>query len=177
MTRLKISRRDTFSEKVRRAMKSGFYEYKGAIEGPNKAHLHALGKYKSFWQSVHSDITCFPCLHSGGQIFLPCNHALCELCYRNLGSPNSDPSNLRTSSDPISCTVCPLCGEKWDDFAVRLARPTAGGIALALDGGGVRGLIALHMLTRLYQRINLALPLHCLFELVVGTSTGKQRLN
>ncbi|KAM0714688.1 hypothetical protein Q7P37_009705 [Cladosporium fusiforme] len=44
------------------------------------------------------------------------------------------------------------------------------GSILSLDGGGVKGLIQLVMLSMLEQEIGLDLPLRCFFDLIVGTS-------
>ncbi|KAK5014624.1 hypothetical protein LTR16_003766 [Cryomyces antarcticus] len=61
------------------------------------------------------------------------------------------------------------------DKEARLIRrkPLCAGLRiLTLDGGGIRGIIELALPDKLEDRIGLDLPLHDLFDLIVGISTG-----
>lgn len=47
---------------------------------------------------------------------------------------------------------------------------------LSLDGGGVRGVAELEILRRLETEIGLNVPITDFFDLIVGTSIGKQQI-
>lgn len=75
-------------------------------------------------------------------------------------------------------TECVLCSSRenkvgtWP-YSVEY-RPDLSGIRLlSLDGGGVRGIIQLSILKRLEALIDLEMPFGELFDMMVGTSTGK----
>jgi len=156
--------------RLKHQMQESMIQYENASDGPNKAHLHALRGHSSYWKNIFPSKTCFGCLEAPCEIFLPCRHALCELCYRNLGSPIAQ-SQL-SYSGPISCTACPFCGVTWGSFEVILPPPTAGARVLSLDGGGIRGICELVVLQDLQKTIDLPIPFHCFFDQMLGTSIG-----
>lgn len=44
---------------------------------------------------------------------------------------------------------------------------------LAIDGGGVRGIISLELLRRLESSLDVPIPVWDFFDLIVGTSAGQ----
>jgi len=95
--------------RLKHQMQESMNQYENASDEPNKAHLGGLIRHSSYWKNVFPCVTCFGCLEVPCEIFLPCRHALCELCYRNKGSSLGSQSQL-SYCDPIFCTVCPFCG-------------------------------------------------------------------
>lgn len=53
--------------------------------------------------------------------------------------------------------------------------PTAAGCILTIDGGGVRGVIALECLDIIQNALGPGCELQDLFDLAIGTSSGKLR--
>jgi hypothetical protein len=68
-------------------------------------------------------------------------------------------------------TTCVWCQQEMD-FTVHLKPPTAGVRILSIDGGGARGVIPLETI-RLLQIVLGDLPVREMFDLAVGTSSGK----
>ena len=139
---------------------------------PNKSHFLELGKYAEYWSTIFPSRLCFACLLAPCDIFLPCGHALCEMCFRNASTTITDDDNLTVPSGVMSSKQCLFCGRSWEQFEAILPPPTASARILALDGGGVKGIVELEILTQIEQKIGLGLPIYNFFDLMVGTSTG-----
>uniref|UniRef100_A0A7S4W7R8 RING-type domain-containing protein n=1 Tax=Alexandrium monilatum TaxID=311494 RepID=A0A7S4W7R8_9DINO len=87
-----------------------------------------------------------------------CHHHLCRRCVFVR-------KRLSKAEDEI---VCPLCKRR----STLPRQPEVGRLrVLALDGGGVRGLVEIRVLQRLEERFA-PLPVASLFDLIVGTSAG-----
>ncbi|RSL62818.1 hypothetical protein CEP53_004625 [Fusarium sp. AF-6] len=71
----------------------------------------------------------------------------------------------------IKTSECPLDGEHEANTFLRLQSPDMGTRVLALDGGGVRGIVELVALQELEARLG-GVPIASFFDLIVGTSTG-----
>ncbi len=153
-------------------MKETMQRYEDAAEGPNKAHFRSIGQHSQYWKNVLPKRTCLACLEAGNPIFLPCNHILCETCYRKQGSSATQLSYC----GPIPCRICTFCKAQWDRFEVILPPPTAGARVLSLDGGGIKGIVELLTLQHLDQIINLPIPFHYFFDQMLGTSIGDHYL-
>ena len=71
---------------------------------------------------------------------------------------------------------CILCQETWQGQAqeVRLTPRCAGLRILTLDDGGVRGILELKLLEKIVAAVDQDIPVRDLFDLVVGTGTGKK---
>jgi patatin-like phospholipase/acyl hydrolase len=67
---------------------------------------------------------------------------------------------------------CLVCDCEFDEWKAQLIPSSARGSILALDGGGVRGLIQLEILSCIEKKIGLDLPLMRFFDLIVGSSIG-----
>ena len=122
-----------------------------------------------FWQTAKSNKACFACLQSVPDHALPCGHVFCEQCVKDFG---------RSSEDQRSCiemTQCVLCLNEWltPPQLVRLKPKLAGVRVLTLDGGGIRGIVELAILTEIERRVGLGIPIRDMFDLIVGTSTGE----
>ena len=73
-------------------------------------------------------------------------------------------------------TRCVLCFTPWPEKPpqrIRLKPKYAGVRVLTLDGGGIRGIVELAILAQIERRVGLGVPVRDLFDLIVGTSTGK----
>ena len=123
-----------------------------------------------FWQTARSNKTCFTCLQSVPDHALPCGHVFCEQCIKDFG---------QVCQDQRSCfemTRCVLCFTPWPEKPpqrIRLKPKYAGVRVLTLDGGGIRGIVELAILAQIERRVGLGVPVRDLFDLIVGTSTGK----
>ena len=147
-------------------------EYEQTISGWRSAHIEAMQKHSLFWQRTYSRGICFMCMVNPCQVFMPCGHAMCESCYGAFGCPNAE--HTTTFCAPIRYEGCLLCGQVWDEpFEVLLRPPSSGIRVLALDGGGIKGIIAIEILRRLEEEIPLAIPLRQFFDLIGGSSVGK----
>ncbi|KAF8242916.1 hypothetical protein K440DRAFT_664454 [Wilcoxina mikolae CBS 423.85] len=163
--------------------------YKELIEQLNqkqKARLAAiqiqkdtLGKdpYLKMWnnpgtapsKAYSSHSTCFSCLFSAPHHALSCGHVICDMCVEDFSElPHVD--HLRT------VTECPLCATglpPWEKLLVIKKNPRqAGPRILSLDGGGVRSIMQLQILSILEERIGLGIPIGEFFDLIIGTSAG-----
>ncbi|KAF8540174.1 hypothetical protein BDD12DRAFT_980545 [Trichophaea hybrida] len=117
--------------------------------------------------SSHS--TCFSCLFSAPHHTLSCGHVICDMCVEDFSElPHVD--HLRT------VTECPLCATglpPWEQLLVIKKNPRqAGPRILSLDGGGVRSIMQLQILSILEERIGLGIPIGEFFDLIIGTSAG-----
>lgn len=116
------------------------------------------------WIRSHS--TCFCCLMDLPEHLLPCGHAVCERCARACGTLHQD--SLVVSWCPLHPTAT-----KWPCPKVIKYKPQQAGIhVLALDGGGVRGVVQLEILRGIEQALGNQLPVQAFFDLIVGTGTG-----
>ncbi len=139
---------------------------------PNVSHFRTLGKFNYYWTKIYSRTLCFGCLVYCCQVFLPCGHALCEACFRNVASLGTETYDLRTKNGPLGCSLCPFCQRNLHSFSIELPPPTASGRILALDGGGCLGIVTLKMLESFSREIDLGVPFHFLFDGIWGTSVG-----
>jgi hypothetical protein len=68
---------------------------------------------------------------------------------------------------------CPICEHPFSEpFNLPFEPVTAAARVLALDGGGVKGVVQLEILCSLEKKIGLSIPFAGLFDLIVGTSIG-----
>lgn len=114
--------------------------------------------------NFRSSQLCLLCFVRPADIFLPCECAVCETCCRIYG---------RQSMGTVTAfDQCIWCGMLFaSGCAIRLKPITAGCRVLALDGGGVKGIIQLQVLENI-QRLT-KLPIRVFFDLAIGTSVGR----
>ncbi|KAI5801210.1 hypothetical protein EDC01DRAFT_647235 [Geopyxis carbonaria] len=141
-------------------------------------HAKNILEQREYLKDAKSKRTCFMCLMAIPDCSLPCGHTLCETCIRRYGEHDEHDSHT------VSFMRCPLgCDNElrpnqnsdtnakfW--WSIHLKPPTAGVRILALDGGGVRGVIASTIVSKLEDELGLGLPIHRYFDLIVGTSAG-----
>lgn len=142
---------------------------------------------KEFWTSaLESKVTgyaqptrasvCYGCLFGRPEYKLPCGHVICVSCVREFDE------SLRDKKYPGLAihTSCILCGSsKQDTWPCEFQYlPDLSGIrVMSLDGGGVRGIIQLSILSRLEELLNIEMSLGEFFDLMVGTSAGESRVS
>ncbi|KAK3941958.1 hypothetical protein QBC46DRAFT_352819 [Diplogelasinospora grovesii] len=113
--------------------------------------------------------TCLVCLSNTPTNALPCRpgqHCICQDCLRRYSASSPQPSVVKIHGCPLGCT---LTSSPW---TIRVKPKTAGARILALDGGGVRGIVELAILAEIEKAVGLGIRIQELFDLVVGTSTG-----
>jgi hypothetical protein len=132
-------------------------------------HVNRLDRlYRSIGPAtwVRSNSTCYCCLMDVPQHALPCGHALCDGCARACG-------DLRQTTLLVSW--CPLHpnATRWTQPKVIKYKPRGAGVrVLALDGGGIRGVVQLEILKAIERALGKHLPVQAFFDLIVGTGTG-----
>ncbi|KAI9035013.1 patatin-like phospholipase family protein [Aspergillus affinis] len=120
---------------------------------------------KSAWSAVKTNRICLFCLRCSPEHVLPCGHSICDVCPCIFGSRGEG------AEYHIQLTSCPACLECFT-FTIRLLPPTKGPTILALDGGGVRGVVTLGFLKALEDQISCKRGLREAFDLTMGTSAG-----
>ncbi|KAI0805870.1 FabD/lysophospholipase-like protein [Xylaria sp. FL0064] len=131
-------------------------------------HLNELYSYNlGFPMNFISYSSCLCCLRELPECALPCGHVLCLPCVEIYGH--------RTSKTTIEINRCPIhvrdviASPPW----VVVTKPRfAGTRTLCLDGGGIRGIIQLHVLRELEKILGPDLPIQLFFDLIVGTDFG-----
>ena len=161
-------------ERLELCMTETLESYRFDPRRANTEHFRRLSKWSQRWQDEFSYRICYACIESACQIFFPCGHSLCELCYSDFAGPERAVSSLKAHWGCLTCRQCPFCNRRWTKFAVILPPPTTDCRTLVLDGGGTRGIIALEILCQLQYMTALGLPIRNFFDLIVGTSTGQQ---
>lgn len=132
-------------------------------------HVERLDRfYRSIGPAtwVRSNATCYCCLMDVPQHALPCGHAICDRCARASG-------DLKQSTLLVSW--CPLHPDvtRWAQPKVIKYKPRGAGVrVLALDGGGIRGVVQLEILLAIQRALGKHLPVQAFFDLIVGTGTG-----
>ncbi|KAI1266454.1 hypothetical protein F5Y18DRAFT_416320 [Xylariaceae sp. FL1019] len=129
----------------------------------NELYANNLGSPVNFI----SYTSCLCCLRELPECALPCGHVLCLPCVEVYG--------YRTSRTTIEINRCPMhlrdviASPPW----VITTKPRyAGARTLCLDGGGIRGIIQLHVLRELEKILGPELPIQLFFDLIVGTDFG-----
>ncbi|OIW34180.1 hypothetical protein CONLIGDRAFT_677892 [Coniochaeta ligniaria NRRL 30616] len=123
--------------------------------------------YSPIWRNIKSNKTCLSCLQAVPDHVLSCGHSYCPRCVQELG-------DISQSSECAWTMKCRLCWEaKGSNVHIVQMRPRCAGVRiLALDGGGIRGIVELVVLNALHRSVGLNLLPKDMFDLIVGTSTG-----
>lgn len=135
---------------------------------------HSVGRPRPFTIVVFSRI-CHGCLFGRPEYSFPCEHSLCATCLEDFDQ--TDPKNrypgLFLHKRCVTCAASSsIPGGPWPR-KIHVRPDLAGLRVLALDGGGVRGIVELTVLARLEERIGLDLPIGRFFDFIIGTSAGK----
>ena len=131
----------------------------------SQVHCHNIKRQNQFWTGIRSNSTCLTCLRRSPEHPQPCGHSICDTCTEVLGE--SKPH----AEYEFIVNQCVPCG-KSASLNVRLKPPTAAPRLLSIDGGGPRGIIPLENLEILQEFLGFDLPLHEMFDLSVGSSSG-----
>jgi hypothetical protein len=123
-----------------------------------------LTSNQSQWRCLQSTTTCFTCLFRFSERRLPCGHSICEECI-DLHYPRS------RGAYTYSIGPCLLCGVDAK-ITMALKPVTVEPNVAAIDGGGVRGIIALVLLKRLQAALDSGHHLRDYFDYFAGTSAG-----
>jgi hypothetical protein len=116
-------------------------------------------------ENFQSHSTCFCCLREMPEHPLPCQHVLCERCVFDHGKQKDNTT--------VEILECPLHDARFElPWLVRFKPINAGVRVLALDGGGIRGIVELEVLLRIEEYFDYKIPIQRFFDLIVGTSTG-----
>ncbi|KAE9566100.1 hypothetical protein CGMCC3_g17730 [Colletotrichum fructicola] len=128
-----------------------------------KSRVKFLKEHQPSLADSRSSDLCLLCFVRPADIFLPCECALCETCCRSYGRP--------TTGTVTAFDRCVWCGMLFaGGCAIRQKPITAGCRVLALDGGGVKGIVQLHVLEAIEKLTKL--PIRIFFDLAIGTSVG-----
>lgn len=120
-----------------------------------KAHL---------WALIKSGTTCLFCIARNAQSTLPCGHVICNTCVRIFGCRSRGAEYFYLPS-------CILCLSHLD-YTLRLKPPTANPRLLSIDGGGIKGVVALELLIALERALGPSQSFQDYFDMVIGTSSG-----
>ncbi|KAK1752635.1 hypothetical protein QBC47DRAFT_389002 [Echria macrotheca] len=139
------------------------------IWATHMSHLDRL--YERFPSLVIGDVlTCFWCMRNEVAEILPCSHAVCETCLAALGVIDETLDSRLVQLDACNLHNPP---KKFPDPVKFLLLPsTIGRRVLSIDGGGVRGIVSLSILSAIEQKLGGEIPISELFDLVGGTSVG-----
>lgn len=115
---------------------------------------------------LKSNRTCLYCLVRAAQHPTVCGHPPCDICAQRFGAPAVDVEYRFTISQCCHCLSRVPC-------AIDILPPTMNPTALAIDGGGVRGVIPLEFLGLLQEQLGPKCRLQDLVDLAIGTSSGR----
>ncbi|KAG0133090.1 hypothetical protein HOY82DRAFT_483158 [Tuber indicum] len=136
------------------------------------AEYHLMG-LKREWGPINKPITDmvrFVCLVRFPERKLPCGHSFCEICLEVFGA------RCKVQPYTISIGECMICFARFNGVRVHIKPPTAGARILTVDGGGIRGVVALSSLIQheaaIFRIVGVELPIQECFDLAIGTSSG-----
>ncbi|KAH8430231.1 uncharacterized protein LDX57_007900 [Aspergillus melleus] len=138
--------------------------------GPLRTSLtirkEALKCFGAQWPGLTLPTMCLFCLGRPAEHQLPCRHALCDTCVVIFGRPT------RGAEYHQDLSQCPLC-QGVVERTVRQLPSTKRPVVLALDGGGIRGIITLGLLQELERRLAGSIVLSDIPDLTAGVSVGR----
>ncbi|KUL81600.1 hypothetical protein ZTR_10492 [Talaromyces verruculosus] len=132
----------------------------------SQIHRHTLDQHRSRWRTVHSHSICLACLVRRPQHVLACRHSICDFCAGMWGT------RLHGWEYGYLLKSCPLCRQSMV-VRVRSLPPTAAVRAVAIDGGGVRGVIPLRQTCEMQSTLGPHCPLRDCVDVSFGTSSGR----
>ncbi|KAH7459030.1 hypothetical protein FOMA001_g20346 [Fusarium oxysporum f. sp. matthiolae] len=132
-----------------------------------RRHLCYLVTIRDRWRSHKVQDYCPACILRRPEYGLPCGHMYCEHDMRLLGR--------KIGRETYAVDECICCQARFTGVIFRFRPKTRGIRILALDGGGVRGIMILKCLQLLQTRLRDFLPgmdIIEMFDVCAGTSTG-----
>jgi hypothetical protein len=118
------------------------------------------------WPGICLPTIYYFCLSRSVEHTLPCWHAMCDTCLTILGSPS------RSAEYHVDLSQCPWYQEACN-LTVRQLPPTKGAVVVALDGGGIRGLVTLGLLRALERQLDSAMSITKVANYIISTSVGR----
>ncbi|KAJ5600708.1 hypothetical protein N7450_001775 [Penicillium hetheringtonii] len=113
---------------------------------------------------LRTNLICLFCLLNAAQYILACGHAMCDRCAQVFGDP------VAGTEYQFNFRGC-LCCLYQRPLTVDVLLPTMSLSVLALDGGGVRGVIPLEFLLLVQEHLCLC-TIQEVIDLALGTSSG-----
>ncbi|OQE65362.1 hypothetical protein PENNAL_c0212G04981 [Penicillium nalgiovense] len=113
---------------------------------------------------MRSSRICLACLLQSAQHVLACGHTVCDRCAQIFGSPTS---GLEYQFTIKGCLYCLY----QRPLVVDVLPPTMSPAILAIDGGGVRGVIPLEYLLLVQEHLR-PCTIQDVVDLAIGTSSG-----
>jgi hypothetical protein len=117
---------------------------------------------------IRSNKICLYCIFQSAQHILGCGHTLCDRCAQLFGKPSP---KIEYQFTIRGCAYClykrPLVAD--------VLPPTMGPSILAIDGGGVRGVIPLEYLLLVQEHLRPCL-IQDVVDLSIGTSSGNKSI-
>lgn len=113
---------------------------------------------------LRSNHICLYCLLHSAQHVLACGHTVCGRCAQVFGVPGS---GLEYEFTIRGCLYCLY----QRPLVVDVLPPTMSPTVLAIDGGGVRGVIPLEFLLLMQEHLR-PCAIHDVVDLALGTSSG-----
>ena len=114
---------------------------------------------------IQSSRICLVCLLRPAQHVLACGHTVCDRCAQVFGSPSS---GLEYQFTIKGCLYCLY----QRPLVVDIVPPTMSPTILAIDGGGVRGVIPLEFLLLVQEHLR-PCAIQDVVDLALGTSSGQ----
>ncbi|KAJ5302305.1 hypothetical protein N7508_007168 [Penicillium antarcticum] len=114
---------------------------------------------------IRSNRICLVCLLHSAQHILACGHTVCDRCAQIFGSPAS---GLEYQFTLKGCLYCLY----QRPLVVDVLPPTMSPTILAIDGGGVRGVIPLEFLLLVQEHLRPCM-IQEVVDLSLGTSSGQ----
>jgi hypothetical protein len=109
--------------------------------------------------------TCLFCVRICPEHLLPCGHSICDTCVSRFGK------SLFGMPHRFQLSKCLICLDEID-FVAWEELATINPCILSIDGGGIKGIVALEFLGALQEALGPDIPLQVYFDLVVATSSG-----
>lgn len=116
---------------------------------------------------LRSNLICLFCLLRTAQHILACGHTLCDRCAQVFGAPVA---GLEYQFTVKGCLYCLY----QRPLTVDVLPPTMSPTILALDGGGVRGVIPLEFLLLVQEHLR-PCTVQDVVDLALGTSSGQSK--
>jgi hypothetical protein len=154
---------------IKAQMEDYFKKYLASRQKAIGVHIYRAvnRRFHGLWSDIFNYEVCLVCFRGDPQYPLPCGHCICKNCVAGFG--------ICVTSDPHLFTIenCILCGRETNNLKIRIHPPTSGPSVLSINGGGGRAVVPLAILKMMQDRIDLPIPLLRIFQIVIGTSSGK----
>lgn len=121
---------------------------------------------KQFWtvlRNLKSTTTCWKCMVRAPEHMLHAGHGLCDSCV------TESPATTK-GVHSYQLLRCPVCGYRRQT-RIHIKPWTVEPNVLAIDGGGIKGIVALVLLKRLTAALGSTVDQY--FEYAAGTSAGE----